>query len=303
MGKSSRDPSSWVSRWRLKLSEFEHEIVYKAENTNVNADALSQNPPETPVMTINVTTEGPSGQMVHGMIQNDIGAPEPLPGSTENDKASHSNLQEYRVEMRAIGGCIHIAMHQVDARLLRAIFYVNNVMVARSPLQTRTRARKLAIPNYNPTRKRAPNKPTAYFRFRREANIREPVQTDPFQSDPDVLTEEFVEEWPDNTYFGGDKNLQEEQLSGPREVIERQPEAVVETRNLLTTLEAEEGPEENHRTCSYGKNVVECREKLFMRKDNLLYFMTAQGVPCDRGAEQLNERRELPRLTGLNIMS
>lgn len=31
-------------RWRLKLAEYEYEVVYKAGKTNVNADALSRNP-------------------------------------------------------------------------------------------------------------------------------------------------------------------------------------------------------------------------------------------------------------------
>lgn len=33
-----------ILRWRLKLTEFDYEIVYKVEKINVNADALSRNP-------------------------------------------------------------------------------------------------------------------------------------------------------------------------------------------------------------------------------------------------------------------
>jgi len=32
-----------VLRWRLKLAEYEYEVVYKAGKTNINADALSRN--------------------------------------------------------------------------------------------------------------------------------------------------------------------------------------------------------------------------------------------------------------------
>lgn len=32
-----------ILRWRLKLAEYDYEVVYKAGKTNVNADALSKN--------------------------------------------------------------------------------------------------------------------------------------------------------------------------------------------------------------------------------------------------------------------
>ena len=37
-----KDPNSRLMRWRLKLEEFEYEIVYKSGKTNTNADALSR---------------------------------------------------------------------------------------------------------------------------------------------------------------------------------------------------------------------------------------------------------------------
>lgn len=41
---SVKDPTSRLIRWRLKLAEYEYEIMYKAGKTNVNADTLSRNP-------------------------------------------------------------------------------------------------------------------------------------------------------------------------------------------------------------------------------------------------------------------
>ena len=43
---SVKDPSSRLMRWRLKLRDFQYEIVYKSGKTNKNADALSRNTPE-----------------------------------------------------------------------------------------------------------------------------------------------------------------------------------------------------------------------------------------------------------------
>ena len=42
--QNSKDPCPRVSRWRLKLAEYDFDVVYKAEKMNVNAYALSRNP-------------------------------------------------------------------------------------------------------------------------------------------------------------------------------------------------------------------------------------------------------------------
>jgi hypothetical protein len=39
---SVKDPSSRLLRWRLKLEEYEYEVVYKNGSNNTNADALSR---------------------------------------------------------------------------------------------------------------------------------------------------------------------------------------------------------------------------------------------------------------------
>lgn len=41
---SVKDPTSRLVRWRLKLAEYDYEVIYKAGKINVNADALSRNP-------------------------------------------------------------------------------------------------------------------------------------------------------------------------------------------------------------------------------------------------------------------
>ena len=42
--QNNKDPCSRLSRWRLKLAEYDFDVVYKAGKMNVNADALSRNP-------------------------------------------------------------------------------------------------------------------------------------------------------------------------------------------------------------------------------------------------------------------
>jgi len=42
--KNAQDANMRILRWRLKLAEYDYDVVYKAGKTNVNADALSRNP-------------------------------------------------------------------------------------------------------------------------------------------------------------------------------------------------------------------------------------------------------------------
>ena len=42
--ENSKDPCSRVSRWKLKLAEYDFDVIYKAWKMNVNADALLRNP-------------------------------------------------------------------------------------------------------------------------------------------------------------------------------------------------------------------------------------------------------------------
>ena len=44
--QNSKDSCLRVLRWRLKLAEYDFDVIYKAGKMNVNVDALSRNPME-----------------------------------------------------------------------------------------------------------------------------------------------------------------------------------------------------------------------------------------------------------------
>ncbi|KAJ8672157.1 hypothetical protein QAD02_003416 [Eretmocerus hayati] len=73
-----------------------------------------------------------------------------------------------------------------------------------------------------------------------------------------------------------------------------QPSATTEQGNLMTEMQT-------RHSRIIGKIFVECRGKLFVRKDNYLYFVDTSREPCDTGARELQERNELPRLLDLSI--
>lgn len=44
-------------------------------------------------------------------------------------------------------------------------------------------------------------------------------------------------------------------------------------------------------------SIVNNRDQIFMHKENYLYFMSADGKPCDNGSKNLQERKLIPRIT------
>lgn len=57
---SLKEPNSKLIRWRLKLEEFNYEIVYKKGKVNTNADALSRikvNSPDLNLQELNINNE------------------------------------------------------------------------------------------------------------------------------------------------------------------------------------------------------------------------------------------------------
>jgi len=67
----------------------------------------------------------------------------------------------------------------------------------------------------------------------------------------------------------------------------------------LNTNQTEESTYETHK--DKDENFIACREKIFMRRDNYLYFVATDGTPCDEGSRQLNNHRRLTFLGNLSI--
>lgn len=53
--KNAQDANMHILRWRLKLAEYDYDVMYKAGKLNVNANALSRNPIDLQVVDCKVT--------------------------------------------------------------------------------------------------------------------------------------------------------------------------------------------------------------------------------------------------------
>ncbi|KAH0534941.1 hypothetical protein KQX54_010581 [Cotesia glomerata] len=64
-----RDPDSKLIRWRIKLNDFDYDVIYKPGKINSNADALSRNPPsETSSNLIKHTEEGETFRSLESVL-------------------------------------------------------------------------------------------------------------------------------------------------------------------------------------------------------------------------------------------
>ena len=62
---SLKEPNSKLVRWRLKLEEYDYEIVYKKGTKNTNADALSRIEPEQMEINIHSNSESQDSESSH----------------------------------------------------------------------------------------------------------------------------------------------------------------------------------------------------------------------------------------------
>lgn len=82
---SVQDPTSRLLRWRLKLAEFEYQIIYKPGKANSHADALSRNPVTLPLSARKANKKHVPPplrwQTRFSSDSADSNAPEPLPAN------------------------------------------------------------------------------------------------------------------------------------------------------------------------------------------------------------------------------
>ena len=62
---NAKDPTSKLMRWRIRLNEYDYNIVYKPGKANSNADALSRNPVDPCQSIVPRTPNAPTDDTIH----------------------------------------------------------------------------------------------------------------------------------------------------------------------------------------------------------------------------------------------
>jgi len=99
---SVKDPSSRLVRWRLKLAEYDYEMLYKAGKINANADALSRNP--IPKQVLPVSSDSSNNSLFHAPSSNKTQTPhkpaheEKIRETPEDPNENKASLDEQNIE-------------------------------------------------------------------------------------------------------------------------------------------------------------------------------------------------------------
>lgn len=130
---SSKEPSSKMVRWRLKLQEFDYEIIYKKGLLNKNADALSRielnandaQPQEQKSFNLNdfmnQFNESMAGKNHPQQNQQEIASIIAEPGDIDNirnaiedsDATIHSDVENPIVGIPIVEGPVNVGNHQI----------------------------------------------------------------------------------------------------------------------------------------------------------------------------------------------
>ncbi|KMQ88977.1 enzymatic polyprotein endonuclease reverse [Lasius niger] len=105
-------------------------------------------------------------------------------------------------------------------------------------------------------------------------------------------TEEIEErnDPPDKDFYTEERNEKEEERN------EEEEEEDIINQNLILRKRRKPIVIENK---IIKNNIIDSRELLFLRKDNVAYFVNTQGKPLDSGSQKLFERNGLPNLGSL----
>ncbi|KAL7302819.1 hypothetical protein TKK_0004857 [Trichogramma kaykai] len=150
---------------------------------------------------------------------------------------------------------------------------------------TRARTTKTARPNYKVTRK--------YVKNRKKPEMETTAEGQKQNDDIDETTAQSTAEAPEIVPIP----QEQEQADEGEETIIQQPEEASEQPEEDAIDKHRINYEEDFEKCDseivIEKILIECREKLFMRKDNYAFFIDCDGRATDEGASQLLSQNKL----------
>lgn len=282
---SVKDPTSRLLRWRLKLAEYEYDISYKAGKANVNADALSRNPTERPAYPIHTEEldilSDPEDEQIQERNDHARILKTPSPQTAEMREEiepfiARTNMKTRSQTAQDIDGPIPFTEKELRERPVKR--YKVKAMIHREPSPT---TEPDDDDDDTPLAARlTSHKPRSQtFQIPRRRTVKDPKTLQP--QNPIFIENIFDSE-------------QEEEGE-----TDHSNEDESDHNNFDRIIKDQEFPH-NRETRSIRNTVLNQRDKLYMRKDNSLYFLTENGEPVDEGAKQFEEKRELPKLQNVH---
>ena len=295
--KNAQDANMRILRWRLKLAEYDYDVVYKAGKANVNADALSRNPVDYNETICNIirhnkilNPDNPrDAEIIAEMLEETDEEDEdfdlylsdedelenPLPvNDLHSEYADPTPLTPQETEEP-----------QGSSRMKEKL---THDLSTRDGIQTRSQTAKIR----DGGRKHLTDESRASrIRNRSVASEADDIDNKIIENQNEETKDEDEEEENDETInkndppdkeYDSENNAEAETAEEINEIKERKRAKPTVIKNQIVK-----------------SNVLDSRELLFLRKDNLAYFVDTTGKPLDSGSQKLFERNALPNLGDL----
>ncbi|KAL6420401.1 hypothetical protein ACFW04_014528 [Cataglyphis niger] len=253
--KNVQDANMQLLRWRLKLAEYDYEVVYKAGKTNVNADALSRNPinlEEVDCKIIKQTldpNDPEDAQLIAEMFEK---------SDSEEEEKEEKEDDDFHFYLSDIEDAEEVASGS------NLINNNNNTLLFTSAELDEpdclTITEKALIHN--------PYKPNKI-----QTRINEP-------HDNGEEIQEIIEGNDPPDKISEDEEETEEDIINQNLKAGKIKPTIIENRTIKS-------------------NIIDSRKILFLRKDNVAYFVDTQGKPLDSDSQKLFERNGLSNLGSL----
>jgi len=362
-----KDPTSRLARWRIKLAEYDYEIVYKPGKINANADALSRNPTTNIYMIdclYDEIKECPEDEEARQRNAN----PRPLPSSprsgtmieelepeitgiqTRSIKKSEGEsipftkreLQEPLFTEHVIHAEIHnnsetdqinktgilILENNTNNNNIDNENNLNNQVNDKEPIILEDTYKSESNTNYKQNTYH--NKKTVETLFGTGNNCNDVnslnsqiiiptnllqilnnlsresdnVKENQYKNQDIQGSKEGLEQMnEDNGSVKGDQDIdsndsdnEEDDDEEEERNSENENEEDINIFNEINFDEINNQTEKQIITRSQKHSIINSRDKIFMRKENYLYFLTVDGKPCDEGAKELQKQNLIPKI-------
>jgi len=271
--KNAQDANMRILRWRLKLAEYEYDMVYKAGKTNVNADALSRNPVHFEEADCNIIkpnkrlnpNDPKDAEIISKMLEE----------SDEDEE--DENFELYVSDDKEINEIS--PDNDLPDENLDSIPFTQEELCGSSKLQITEKALIHDLPKYDRIQTRS--------QICRNKNIHQETSLDILQKYADKIEEmEDRNDPPDEeSDIEDDESIDsEEDLN-----IKNDENQMSQIKPTVTDIQ------------TFKSNIIDSHDLLFLRRDNIAYFVDVIGKPLDSGSQKLFKRNEIPNLGSLTL--
>ena len=263
-----KDPTSRLVRWRLKLAEYEYEIRYQPGKSNKLADALSRNPPTVEACPIRPREEADEDWVDW-----------PTPKTKKPCTTKETKTPPKRGPGRPRG----------SKSLTSASAPTSKTRLRTEPerIQPHRKVRKIPTPIITPSDSSSlvPQEPISSKEEENPENEREQTDT-PYQR------------------ISPPQSPEPQEQADPDSEVESNTTDESTTDSESSLIELNDSPEEAYeidpdRDIRIVPSIS--RDPLSLRKETLVFFLSADGKPCDEGAKQLQEAGELTITSELTL--